>query len=341
MASGTAQATAAAQGPGSKTSTAANSSNLQYDPDFWRIIAPFGSIKPPEPTNVRALRATTDTAVATTLGVYPLPSSVAETKLSFLARDNTTLTITRFSTDLAVPNGPAAIYLHEGGTVCGSVPIVKQDIVKYAFATNIPFFAVSYRLAPEHPYPTAVEDAYAALEWLRDHAGEQHVDPARIALWGASAGGLLGCAVALMARDRGFSPPIAKQILIYPMLDDRTELAPDHPLTEFLTWTVRSNKIAWDAYLGAGKRASADVSPYAAPGRAEHVAGLPKTYIDVGGLDLFKDECIAMAARLAKANVEVEFHLYPGVSHAWDYMAQEISVTRRAVENRVSALKSI
>jgi acetyl esterase/lipase len=208
-------------------------------------------------------------------------------------------------------------------------------------AQGVQHFAVDYPRAPEHPAPASLEDCYAALQWLSAHARELHVDPARIVIYGVSAGGGLAAGVALMARDRGLSPPLAKQVLVYPMLDDRTHYPDDWPARPFLTFTAEDNVMSWDAYVGADKRGreDADVSIYAAPGRAENLEGLPSTYIDVGGLDLFRDENLRFAQRLAEANVEVEFHLYPGLPHGFEN--PQTWVTTRAVENRIKAVQSV
>lgn len=209
-------------------------------------------------------------------------------------------------------------------------------------STGIQQFAVDYPRAPEHPAPAAVNDIYLALEWLSAHAKEMHIDPARIIVMGDSAGGGIAAGTCLMARDKGLTPPVAKQILIYPMLDDRTRYPDDWPMRNFITWKIEDNEMAWDAYLGAGKRGreDVDVSPYAAPARVESVAGLPSTYIEVGGLDLFRDENLKYVARLAEQNVEVEFHLYPGVPHGFENAVGSWVVTQ-ALENRVRALQTV
>ncbi len=135
-------------------------------------------------------------------------------------------------------------------------------------------------------------------EWLAGQADTLGFDPGRLAVMGDSAGGGLAAGVCLMARDRG-GPALAQQLLIYPMLDDRPS-APDPAMTSFLTWTYDDNLTGWGALLGQ-KAGRDDVSPYAAPARATDLAGLPPTYVDVGDLDIFRDEDIDYVRRLSDA----------------------------------------
>jgi len=312
--------------------------NLRYDPEFAKLIAAYQAEPTPPAKNVHELRSSTNTILASIAGLLPPMSEVTETILHFNAKDGASIPIHRLTPPAAKSQNtpqPAIIFVHGGGMVSGSVELFKPSAKYFAAETGIAVFSVGYRLAPEHPFPTPVEDVYAAVEWLQSQAKEQNIDPARIGICGASAGGGIAAGVCLMARDRGLQPPIAKQVLIYPMLDDRTIIGEENPLFKFLAWTVGSNKIGWDSYLGQDR---SNVSPYAAPARATDVSGLPRTYIDVGGLDLFRDEDIAYAGKLAAANVDVEFHLYPGVPHGWDLSARHILVAQRAEQNRVTAL---
>jgi dienelactone hydrolase len=154
--------------------------------------------------------------------------------------------------------------------------------------------SVEYRYAPEHPGLTPVHDSYVALRWLADHSDELGVDPAGIAVMGDSAGGGIAAGLAVLARDRG-GPPIAQRILFYPMLDDRTTV-PDPALVPFAGWTYEDNLTGWGALLG-GDVGGPDVSPYAAPARLDDCTNLPPTYIEVGELDIFRDECVEFARR--------------------------------------------
>jgi acetyl esterase/lipase len=198
--------------------------------------------------------------------------------------------------------------------------------------------AVDYRLAPEHPHPTPVEDCYTGLCWLADHVDELSVDPARIGVMGDSAGGGLAAAAALLARDRG-GPHLATQILVYPMLDDRNT-TPDPEIAPFAVWSYDDNTTGWGALLGDAI-GGPDVPAYAAPARATDLSGLPACYIEVGQLDIFRDEDLAYAERLSRAGVTVEFHLRPGVPHEFDTYAHASDVARRSGADRLRALHGI
>jgi acetyl esterase/lipase len=232
----------------------------------------------------------------------------------------------------------AVLYLHGGGMIVGSVPIFDGPVSRYVARTGVPMLSVEYRLAPEHPHPTPVEDAYAGLVWLAANAAELGIDPGRIAVMGDSAGGGLAAGVTILSRDRG-GPPVARQLLIYPMLDDRTT-TPDLYIAPFAGWSYDDNITAWNALLGTGHEQRA-VDPSAAPGRLADATGLPPAYIEVGQLDVFRDEGIRYALTLSRAGVPVEFHLHPGVPHEYDAIAFGADVSRRAQNDRDRVLRSL
>ena len=193
-------------------------------------------------------------------------------------------------------------------------------------------------MAPEVHHPTPVEDCYAALVWLHSQAKDLGIDNARISVVGLSAGGGLAAGVSLMARDRGLNPPIVKQILQCPMLDDRNTEA-DAKLAPFITWSWDDNWTGWNALLGE-RAGSSSTSAYAAPARAENLGGLPSTYIDVGTLDIFAKEDERYAERLREAGVQVEWHLYQGVPHGFEFRGRQSEITQRAQSNRRAAIQS-
>ncbi|OLN87320.1 Carboxylesterase NlhH 1 [Colletotrichum chlorophyti] len=316
---------------------------LEFDKEFWDVAGPLIAVRPPlPPSNALELRARVNTGLAAIIKA-PFPENVVEVKHEITSFDGERIAVYQFvlSGSDADKSRPAFVYVHGGGTVGGQIdPYQRLIVAMTAAATGVQMFAVEYRLAPEFPYPTPAEDCYAVLQWLSQSADSLSVDPSRIGLYALSGGGTIALGASMMARDRGLSPPLAKQILIYPMLDDRTRVLPDNPLSEFLTWTDKSNQIGWNAYLG-GKAGEPGVPGHAAPARADNVSGLPSTYIDVGSLDIFCAESVAFANRLVSANVQTELHVYPGVPHIFDLYAPNIEITKVAKQNQLRAARSL
>ena len=217
---------------------------------------------------------------------------------------------------------PALFHIHGGGFILGDAVMMTPLSQVRARAFDCVVVSVDYRLAPETPYPGPVEDCYAGLSWMVAHADELGVDPARIVVGGESAGGGLSAALCLLARERG-GPAVALQFLIYPMLDHRTATAADPYGNAFageFAWTHASNLFGWSAMLGAIDPAG-EVPATCSPSRAASLAGLPPAFIAVGALDLFVDEDVDYAARLIRAGVPTELHIYPGAFHAFDAVA--------------------
>ena len=215
---------------------------------------------------------------------------------------------------------PALLWIHGGGYVMGNPDMVDLQVKNIVATTGCAAVSVDYRLAPETPHPGPVEDCYAALKWLYVNASDLNVDTTRIAIGGDSAGGGLTAALGLLTRDRG-EIPLVLELLIYPMLDDRTVTTTEpHPYTGEYIWTPEANRFGWTALLGK-EPGSPDVSPYAAAARAETLEGLPPTFIGVGTLDLFLEEDMEYARRLIRAGVPTELHVYPGAFHGFPMVA--------------------
>jgi acetyl esterase/lipase len=215
---------------------------------------------------------------------------------------------------------PAILWIHGGGYVVGNADQADWDAKTIVSALGCAAVSVDYRLAPEVPHPGPVEDCYAALKWLYTNASELGVDTTRIAIGGDSAGGGMTAGLALLTRDRR-EVPLVFQLLIYPMLDDRTVTAEPHPYTGEYVWTADNNRFGWTSLLGK-EPGGPDVSPYAAAARAEHLEGLPPALIGVGTLDLFLEEDMEYARRLMRAGVPTELHVYPGAFHAFPIAAE-------------------
>ncbi|KAF5500457.1 Carboxylesterase NlhH [Colletotrichum siamense] len=328
--------------------TTAVKNALRFDPEYLAVVSArdAGGEGPAPFKDVHELRAWSEPTLRSVLKAQPWPENVLETRIPFKSHDGQDIDLVRFATqemaDAPEPQG-AVVYVHGGGFVTCDVDIFAPQVKRFVEMIGLPFFAVDYRLAPEFPDGLGAEDVYFGLRHLSDHAGEWNVDPANIVIMGDSAGAGIAAGVALIARDRGLSPGLRKQILVYPMLDDRTNVPETAGHYKFLAWNTNDNRLAWGAVLGAkAGDPAAKVSLYAAPGRAgvEDLRGLPPTYIDVGGLDLFRDECIEYAAKLSKADVEVEFHMWPGLPHGFE-SAPGIRWVERALEARNEAIKRL
>jgi acetyl esterase/lipase len=228
---------------------------------------------------------------------------------------------------------PGIYFIHGGGMVLGD--IAGEDATASMLCAEIGAVVVSveYRLAPEHPHPAPVEDCYAGLVWTADNAAALGIDPDRLAIYGGSAGGGLTLGTALLARDRQ-GPALRLTMPIYPMIDDTNTTASSHEITDVGIWDRAGNVEAWQWYLG-GKPAD----QYAAPTRAADVSGLPSTYIDVGTVDLFRDEDIAFAQRLMQAGVACELHVNPGSYHGSETFAPDATISRRIWATRIAALR--
>jgi acetyl esterase/lipase len=233
--------------------------------------------------------------------------------------------------------GSAVVFAHGGGMVLADLDLYDSLVSMYVSLTGVPFLAVGYRLAPESRGTALAEDVFTGLKWLLDNAPELKVDPARVAIMGDSAGGGIAAGTAILARDRGVA--LARQILVYPMLDDRN-LVPDKHLEPVVTWTYDSNFTGWSALLG-DDLGSDRVSPVAAPARLTDFEGLAPAYIDVGELDIFRDEDIAYAQALSRAGVSVELHVLPGAIHGFDRFAPASRLTRRAVAARAGVIRDL
>ncbi|GAA3039946.1 alpha/beta hydrolase [Streptosporangium longisporum] len=232
---------------------------------------------------------------------------------------------------------PALYWIHGGGMIFGQVEMEDSALTRYVVALGCAVVSVNYRLAPEHPDPAPVEDCYAGLVWTAKNAAELGIDPARIAVGGISAGGGLAAGTVLLARDRG-GPAVAFQLLICPMLDDRNVTPSSREFADAVVWNRAANLLGWKALLGE-RAGGEDVSVYAAPARATDLSGLPPAYVDVGELEVFRDECAEYALRLAQAGVSTEFHLYPGAFHGFEGLVPEAEISRRAAAERVVALR--
>ncbi len=231
---------------------------------------------------------------------------------------------------------PGIVMIHGGGFIIGSVEAEHAGAASTAMDTGAVVVSVEYRLAPEHPYPAGLHDCYAALRFLHAEAVELGVDPARVALLGASAGGGLAAATALLARDLG-GPPVCFQMLHIPELDDRLETPSMQAFVGSPLWNRPLAVQSWKAYLGE-LSGTGEVPPYAAPARAGELAGLPAAYISTAEHDPLRDEGIIYALRLLQAGVSVELHQFPGTFHG-SALVTTAAISKRAQSEAALVLR--
>jgi acetyl esterase/lipase len=232
---------------------------------------------------------------------------------------------------------PALLWIHGGGHVLGSDKNDDLLCSRYARDLGITVIVPDYRLSPEHPFPADLHDCYTALLWAVHSHESLGIDPERIAIGGGSAGGGLAAALAHYAHDRREVNPCF-QLLVYPMLDDRTVLRTDIDERGFYLWHSRSNTYAWRVYMGTIPGADS-VPEYSVPARREDLANLPPAWIGVGTLDLFHDEDIAYARRLQECGVACELKIAEGAFHGFDTMAPQAPPSLEFYQSQLRALK--
>jgi acetyl esterase/lipase len=302
-----------------------------YDPELALGVPLLPTV---EIKNVLAARASLDATTAR------LSTPVDE---SFLdvddysidgSEEDPAVTVRVYRSHLDRSAAPALLYIHGGGFVVGSVLAEQENAVSIASVLDVVVVSVEYRLAPEHPFPSALHDCLTALKWVYEEAEQLGVDPARVGLYGSSAGGGLAAALALYCRDHG-GPSICFQFLAIPVLDDRLETQSMRTFVDTPQWNRPSAELSWAYYLGSTE---ADVvSPYAAPARAKDLRNLPPAYVSTMEFDPLRDEGILYALGLLDAGVTVELHSYPGTFHG-STSVKTASVSRRIIDEQMGVL---
>ncbi|WP_194904526.1 alpha/beta hydrolase fold domain-containing protein [Catenulispora rubra] len=315
--------------------------NYTLDPELVPLLAGRTDQGADAPARKRGdwktIREAGNLGQAAMAALVPPVSGITTATYFATAPDGARIELRWYTTGQSTAPGPAVLYAHGGGMILGDLNAYDTLLSWYVAHSRVPFLSVGYRLAPEVNGTMLAEDVFAGLTWLIDHARDLAVDTGRIAVMGDSGGGAPAAATAILARDRHI--PLSRQILVYPMLDDRNQ-TPDPARQPFLTWTYDDNYTAWNAVLG-DTLGTAAVSPIAAPARLTDYAGLAPAYIDTGDLDIFRDEDIAYAARLAAAGVPVELHVHPGVPHGWDRLAPQSGAAQRAFTDRIRTLAAL
>lgn len=223
-------------------------------------------------------------------------------------------------------SGAGLLWVHGGGLIIGRAAQNDNVCSAYVEHLNVVVVSVDYRLAPEYPFPAAIDDCYKAWQWFISEANNLGVDPARIAVSGQSAGGGLVASLTQRLVDEGGIQPLA-QALIYPMLDDRTAKKHNLDMINHRVWNNKNNRVGWSSYLGESFGAS-EVSDYSVPARRKNLSNLPPTWIAVGDIDLFYEENCVYAERLREAGVNCQLVIIPMAPHAFDTIAPKALVTQ-------------
>jgi len=234
---------------------------------------------------------------------------------------------------------PVLLHLHGGGMIAGHADSDTPGLTQLMADTGCALVVLDYRLAPEHPYPAALEDATMVLAWLAGPDSPATIDSERIILSGVSAGGGLAATTALYARDHD-GPPLAGLLLMCPMLDNRSDSVSARQMEGAGSWDRVANAAGWSAYLELDAQ-DGEVSPYASASRSTDYSNLPPTFIDVGSAETFRDECVAFATETWIAGGDAELHVWPGGTHGFDFLAPWAPMSRDARVARTAWLRRL
>lgn len=295
------------------------------DPELRALLADMPLMTEISPEMLPQLRQLSATPVEPLLE----GRSVGRRELTVPAPDGAEIPLSIFSPAGIDAPKPCVFWIHGGGMIMGD-RFSQIDIpLEWLDRFGAVVVSVDHRLAPEATGTTLVDDCYRGLLWVAEHAEELGVDPARIVVAGASAGGGLAAGVTLMARDLG-TPMIAAQILIGPMLDHRNDTTSSRQFSgEPAVWTREMNEFGWRSVLGDGP-----VSGYVSPAIADDLSGLPPTYIDAGTAEAFRDEDVAYATRIWAAGGQAELHLWAGGFHGFDALYPHARLSTAARRTR-------
>ena len=302
---------------------------MPLDPQARAVADLLGAALDITKLDLAEVRRMTDEAARQ--GPRPAVASVADRRIPGPAGE---LPVRIYRPELQAP-APAVVYFHGGGWTLCSIETHDATCRQLANGADCVVVSVDYRLAPEHVFPAAADDCYAALEWTVRNADALGVDPGRIGVAGDSAGGNLAAVVALMARDRG-GPTLRHQLLVYPVADGALDTPSYTENAEGPVLTREMMEVFWDYYVpDPAERAN----PYASPLRAGDLSGLPRAFVVTAQYDPLRDEGEAYAARLRQAGVDAAHARYDGMMHGFFGMGDAIDRARDAMDDAVRELR--
>ncbi len=309
--------------------------NPDLQPALAAMMASLSPTDLPRPGDTLGLRALIDASVSSSFKILPANDAITMTPYDISAKEGG-ITLRWYQVPGRSSNA-AVVYAHGGGMLGGSAAAYDRLLRYYVATSGVSFLSVDYRLAPEFRETGLAQDVYAGLQWLIANAPELGIDAAHIAVMGDSGGGCLAAAAAILAREHGLL--LARQILIYPMLDDRT-VEPDPLIAPFALWSYENNQTAWSAVLG-GSPAFEAASPYLVPARLQDFEGLAPAYVEVGELDIFRDESIAYARNLWAAGVPCSLRVHAGVPHGFELLGWGSPLVSAAIDERIRLIVAI
>jgi acetyl esterase/lipase len=237
----------------------------------------------------------------------------------------------------------ALVFIHGGGMALGTLDTDDANAAYLCLQLDCLVISIEYRLAPEHPFPAALDDCLDVTDWVFSHTKELEISPSKISLFGGSAGGGLAIALGLRMRDEK-REPYSLICAPYPMIEDRNTSPASYEITDLGVWDRKANLESWGWYLGQEVSSSIEpafknVSAYAAPSRATDLTGLPPIFTDIGDLDLFRDDVVDFAQRLKEDGNKVEFHLVKGMFHAGELFNPEAQISKKMWDRRLDAIR--
>lgn len=235
-------------------------------------------------------------------------------------------------------NGAALLGFFGGGHIMGRASHMNVSASHWALELGATVFVPDYRLSPKHPFPADLDDGHSCWTWMLAQADAYNIDTNRIGLIGFSAGGGIAAALAQRLADEGGIQP-ALQCLYYPMLDDRTATQKELDAVGHYLWNNRFNRAAWTAYLNPHKPGETELPPYAAPNRRSDLSGLPRTWLGIGTVDLFYQECLDYAERLKVSGTACDLHVAEGMPHAAEKFMPHVKVCQDFESSAMTFLK--